>query len=352
MRQPVHRLALAITLLFAVPSGAAAEPQLRPVDIRARPISQFGIGSDETRFGELEFLGGLELTSDKDEFGSLSGIDFDTDGRLHAVTDRGAWLSAELEETGGAPSGLTEAWMARMRDPSGSLPSSKVAADAEGIRLATTGGRAVMLVSFERIHEIRIFDLPIDPTAAPERMRLPRFVTDLRANQGIEAVAIAAHDGPLAGAVVALAERSLDQAGNHRGFVLDGPRAGEFSVGRSGGFDITDAAFLPNGDLAILERRFSFATGLAIRIRRINGALIRPGRIVSGTTLMEAGIGHQIDNLEGLAIRARANGDTILTLVSDNNHSLLQRTLLLQFRLLPSTYPLPRPRPERKAAVR
>ena len=183
-------------------------------------------------------------------------------------------------------------------------------------------------------------------------MQLPRFVRDLSANQGIEAVAVAAKDGPLAGAVVAIAERSLDLAGNHRGFVLDGPRAGAFSIGRSGGFDITDAAFLDNGDLVILERRFSFAAGLAIRLRRIPGALIKPGRIVNGATLMEAGIGHQIDNLEGLAIRTRPNGDTILTLVSDDNHSLLQRTLLLQFRLVPSSSPLPRPRPEREAVVR
>ncbi len=46
---------------------------------------------------------------------------------------------------------------------------------------------------------------------------------------------------------------------------------------------------------------------------------------------MEADYGNQIDNMEGLGIHRDARGRTILTLISDNNRSILQRTLLLRF---------------------
>ena len=42
----------------------------------------------------------------------------------------------------------------------------------------------------------------------------------------------------------------------------------------------------------------------------------------------------QIDNMEGLAVHRDEAGRTILTLVSDDNYSILQRTLILQFALV------------------
>ena len=49
--------------------------------------------------------------------------------------------------------------------------------------------------------------------------------------------------------------------------------------------------------------------------------------------LIEADLGQQIDNMEGISVH-RAGGETVLTLISDNNFSLLQRTMLLQFSLV------------------
>jgi hypothetical protein len=45
-------------------------------------------------------------------------------------------------------------------------------------------------------------------------------------------------------------------------------------------------------------------------------------------------LGQQIDNFEGLGLHRAASGETVLTLVSDDNFSPLQRTLLMQFTLL------------------
>ena len=49
--------------------------------------------------------------------------------------------------------------------------------------------------------------------------------------------------------------------------------------------------------------------------------------------LLEAHDNLNIDNMEGIAAHRSASGETILTLISDDNFSALQRTLLMQFAL-------------------
>ena len=66
--------------------------------------------------------------------------------------------------------------------------------------------------------------------------------------------------------------------------------------------------------------------------RRIAGETIRPGAVLDGEVLIEVGLPHQIDNMEGIAVSPHPRGHRI-TLVSDDNRSLLQRTLLLEFLL-------------------
>ena len=103
---------------------------------------------------------------------------------------------------------------------------------------------------------------------------------------------------------------------------------------RIGEFDITDGDFLPGGDMILLERRFNMSDGVAMRLRRIHGADIEKGATVDGEILLEADLLYQIDNMEGLSVTIDPDGTPRLTLVSDDNHSILQRNLLLEFRLI------------------
>jgi transcriptional regulator with PAS, ATPase and Fis domain len=52
-------------------------------------------------------------------------------------------------------------------------------------------------------------------------------------------------------------------------------------------------------------------------------------------TLMEADFSHQIDTMEGLDAYKAADGSTHLMVISDDNHSLLERNLMLEFKMLP-----------------
>ncbi len=70
-----------------------------------------------------------------------------------------------------------------------------------------------------------------------------------------------------------------------------------------------------------------------MRIRRVPLAELKGGALLDGPVLVEADLGYEIDNMEGLSVH-QENGRTILTLISDDNFSVIQRTLLLEFELV------------------
>ena len=108
-----------------------------------------------------------------------------------------------------------------------------------------------------------------------------------------------------------------------------------FEYKRTEPFDPTDAKRLPNGDVLVLERRFSMIGGLGARVCEIDGAAIRPGARLDCRTIAEMQPPESIDNMEGLAVRRNEKGETIVYLISDDNFSRIQRTVLLVFRLEP-----------------
>ena len=55
--------------------------------------------------------------------------------------------------------------------------------------------------------------------------------------------------------------------------------------------------------------------------------------MVDGPQIFLADLGHEIDNMEGIDAHVTADGDTVITMISDDNFSLIQRNLLLQFTL-------------------
>ena len=117
------------------------------------------------------------------------------------------------------------------------------------------------------------------------------------------------------------------------GFLIGGA-GGVFSLKRTDDFDVSDCAATPDGKLLVLERRFSWARGLAMRIRSVPFAAIKPGALVDGPELIFADMASQVDNMEGLSVHRDPSGAVVLTLISDDNFSPLQRTLLLQFTLV------------------
>ena len=322
--------ALALTLLFAAPSVLRAEPVA--IEVTSRPITQFRIGRDETRFGVLRFLGGMEMVG-RSPFGAFSAIRFlDGGTRFLGVADTGHWYSGEIvRDEDGTPRGMRRFMMAPVVDGSGRVMDSKWDTDAEG--LAIDGDVAV--AGFERAH--RITQYRLDPPAMGPPLRDLDFLVpayELRRNRGFETLVATPDDGPYGGALIAIAEKSIDRAGNVFGAVLSGPRKGIFTVARSGEFDITDGTLLPDGSLLLLERKFAMSTGVAMRLRRVAAGAFKPGAVIDGPVLLEADMAYQIDNMEGIDAWQRADGTTVISIVSDDNRSFLQRNLYLEFELI------------------
>jgi hypothetical protein len=320
-------LAAIAILLAAAPALAQGR-----IDIHAAPIRYFdNRDHDLRRFGKLEFRGGLALTSLSRDFGGISGLRMEPDGnRFLAVTDAGRWLRGRITYSGSAPAGIADAEMAPMLAADGKRLTARGWHDTEAI--AEDAG--TVYVGIERVHRILKYDF--DKNGLQARgvpIPVPPEFKGMPSNNSIEALAVVPKGLPLAGTLIVITEAALDASGNNKAFLLGGPNPGAFSVKRLDNFDVTDCALLPGGDLLILERRFSFLSS-AIRIRRIASADLRPGATADGSVVFYADFGQQIDNFEALALHRAASGETVLTLVSDDNLSPLQRTLLMQFTLL------------------
>jgi hypothetical protein len=194
---------------------------------------------------------------------------------------------------------------------------------------------SLIYIGLERVNQILRFDFSKGGTRSRgETIAVPPAMRKLPYNKGLESLVMVPKGLPLAGTLIAISERGLDSDGNIIGFLIGGPRPGDFAVRRSNNFDISDAVLLGSGDLLILERKFSLLTGVGIRIRRIALKSIDRGATLDGPSIFEADLGNEVDNMEGIDAHVTPEGDTVLTMISDDNFSMIQRTLLLQFTLV------------------
>jgi hypothetical protein len=330
-RRTVAALIAASALLLALVSGEAqVSPSATPpvaIEVHAESITAFDIRDTSLRqFGLLEFRGGLVLRSSSQHFGGVA-----PDGtHFIALTDKGWWFRGRILYEGTRPSGIADAEMAPILGADGRPLAARGWYDTEAI--AEDGG--TLYVGIERVHQIVRFNYGKEGLLARGRpIALPAGLRSLPPNKGIEALVFVPKGLPLAGTLIAISERGLDKAGNIRGFLIGGASPGDFAVRRSSNYDVTDAALLPGGDVLLLERRFSWSSGLAVRMRRIPLGEIKPGAVVDGPDLFDVVLGYEIDNMEGLSVHRSTGGEVVLTLISDDNFSALQRTLLLQFTL-------------------
>jgi hypothetical protein len=330
-------LAAAIACVFGVASAPAQKASDGPlrIEINARPIESFD-ARDVTRrrFGMLEFRGGLELTSNYRDFGGISGLRLMPDGeRFIAASDRARWLRGRIVYKDGRLAGIADAEMAPMLGPDGKPLTDRKWYDTESV---ADDGAGTIYVGIERVNRIVKYDFGrLGFMARGVPVPVPPDIDKLPKNQGLECLAVIPKGMPAAGTLIAISERGLDAAGNIKGFLIGGPSPGAFSVRRFDDFDVTDCVVAPNGDLMLLERKFSWTAGVGMRMRRISLGNITPGATVDGKVLIGADMAFQIDNMEGLAVhRDKVSGDIVLTMISDDNFSILQRTILLQFTLV------------------
>ncbi|MGQ0533918.1 MAG: esterase-like activity of phytase family protein [Caulobacteraceae bacterium] len=312
---------LAALLAACVPSHSSGSiEQWQAVQVTVIPIDA-GVES----VGRLAYRGGFELQSRDPTFVGLSGIEVLDNGRIVAVSDEADWIEAQLVfDERGYLAGFTNVRSAWMRDDRGQPIRDKAQGDSEGLAQLPDGRFAV---SFERTHVIRIYDFNRDgPFGAPSRGPRLDGVSRLPANASLEA--LAAFDG----ALLAGAEGGEEGPTQLWLAPLDAssPVAARFSYPLHDGFSLTGLDRLPDGGFVAVERFYAPVIGPRARITRL-AAPSGEGGAVEPELLALLETPFPVDNFEGVSAVRGPDGATRIYVVSDNNNSVQQRTLLLAF---------------------
>jgi hypothetical protein len=316
-----------ICALISLPRPVAAQTTSNDIHIELAPIEVDPKRPERKNFGALTLLGAFHLQSKDKRFGGLSGLTIGKDGKLYAVSDRGYWLSARMV-TGqnGALMNLID-WQIAPILTTAKKPVSGRERDAEALAQSLDGS---FLIGFEGAHRIWRYSAPPNTfVSTPVAIPIPSAIARAPGNGGIEGVTTLP-----GGRILTLTEQFANSDGSLKGWLLDADQAAELSYVPAEGFRVTDCAALDNGDVLVLERRYVPFGILSARVTRVNAKNIQPGAKLVGRELLKLEQPLAVENFEGIAVKQTSAG-TILFLVSDDNFSSFQQTLLLQF-LLPN----------------
>lgn len=318
-------------MLAAAGLGARADDET----VTSVPIESFMSAGIGQRVQGVIWRGGIEMQSQTDTFGGLSGLGFTgPDGRLVLVSDRGNFVSGQLlYDEAARPMGLIGVKIEPIQNSRGTELPRAYTRDAEALAVIVRDGKpSAVRVGFENLTRVADFAL-VDglPQGAAREVNIPKWLTDTRTNETLEAVCIAPEMSPIAGSTLLLTEGIIDDDGQHSAYLLGQNDKGPLSYISGDGTSPTDCAFMPNGDLLVLERGVALLA-FQMRLLRVPAADVKAGAHMKGEVLLQAA-GGDIDNMEALAVHAAPDGTTRITLVSDNNFNDWERNLLLEFSL-------------------
>lgn len=330
MRSAV-KLAAAVLMLVAAPGAPARAADA--IALKAWPIALDPDHPEHAAVGRLVFRGGLVLQSDDARFGGWSDLHVSADGtEITALSDNGFWLTAKLGYDHGRLATAGDGRLGPLIDTTGTRVRN-AQADSEGLAARPDGA---FYVSFERHHRIWLYP-PADPpfSASPRAIPTPVRLATAPRNGGIEAL------GWLSGGQLLALVEDLRDRGENVGWVGDDKGAAWQELHyRTAGADYrpTGIAELPPGapdagDVLVLERKFTIFSGRAARIVRVARADIRSGAHLDGEELAHLEQPLALDNFEGIAAVSGPNGSARLYVISDDNYTFLQRTLLYMFEM-------------------
>lgn len=288
------------------------------IELRATPVPLNEVDPAQKRVGALTYIAGWALTSPHDRFGGLSGLTISEDGKLVAISDQGDWFTARFHPKAREPVTNAELVPFDLNMPE----ARKTDFDAESLIRAGDS----FLVAFEQRHRLEVAKPGSVP--APWAPAAGMDFGGIADNGGMEAIS-----WTLDGRLLAFAERGVDVHGLSRVWLVGEDGVDLVFFKRPKNFAPTDAALLPNGDILLLTRFYSVVDGVAIKLLRISAEDIRPGATLVGTELAHLSPPLTVDNLEGLDVGVAPDGTTLVYMLSDDNFSSSQRTLLLMFAL-------------------
>jgi hypothetical protein len=324
MRAPILLSFLTVCLLCPTYAGRERLPLLKKSGrISASPVMLDPSDPRRQRVGALTFLGGIALDSDDPAFGGFSSMVVRGD-RFTLLSDGGNIVRFRMDgafrlsagQFGNLSGGPGKGWL-------------KVDRDSESM---TTDGRGTYWVGFETFNQIWRYSPDI---MGPGKSAAPPAMRTWPENLGAESL-VRLHDGRF----LTIGEyahprhhKELRVALVFSGDPIRRPDTGfAFSYRPPAGYDPSDATELPDGRIIVLNRGFKAPFNWSAVLTLIDPKAIRQGAVVAGREIARFAEPLTTDNYEALAI-TREDGATILWMASDDNQSILQRSLLMKFRL-------------------
>lgn len=290
------------------------------IALKPLPLDQAHPGP--RRVGELIFLNAWELGSNNEDFGGFSALAALPDGRFVGVSDAGTLIGFGLTSDDRAD----RPFITPFPDSYGPQATYKDR-DSEG--MAHDPGSGQFWVSYEANHAIRRFSRSFARSTGIVR---PREMQNWPRNKGAESI-IRLADGRF----IVISE-SLEDNKTHQALLFSGdPVESGTDIARfiyrpPSGYRVTDGVQLPDGRVMLLNRWVGLPNGFAAKLALVDPSNFRKGQTASGKVIATLSSPLLIDNMEGIAV-TNDGADTIIWLVSDNNFSIFQRTLLMKFRL-------------------
>lgn len=301
----------------ALPKGPmAAGPG---ITITAVPVPLNPQDAKQDRIGDFVYAGGLQLSSDQTaRLHGLSDLRVTADGKLLTLSDEGDLLETRvILDKAGRLIGVGPGKLTVLTGPDGKPLQGKEEADSEGLAVLPNGDR---LVSFEAIDRILLYPAK---GGAPRVVNAP-VAAGFPPNGGMEALAFAPAVGP--DGYIAAGEDS----GETWTCRVSAPCVKGSTLEKPVEFGVVAVNPLPDGHVAWLFRAWD-----PVRASRITLKIMGPSGEVARLDISRP---LTVDNIEGVSAVPNKDGSTRFYLLSDDNFSNSQKTILLAFDWKPAKH--------------
>ena len=288
--------------------------------------SQINLFPNDTKASSLlknlEYVSGLELNSNHEDFGGLSGLIIEDNNNFTTIGDQGIWMTGQLIlNNNDELTSISNAKLGYLKNEKNIylVQFGKLFTDAEAVELFN----GKLVVSFERNHRILSYE-KIEGVAQLfyDKIKL----LDLPNNGGIEAMT-SLKDNSL----IFISEDLVDSNDRIIGFRLYENKLSKIFVKKNGSFKPTDLSVLPSGDILMLERSFTPIKGAKARISLIKYQDIIESPLITPIYIDTISPPMIVDNFEGISSIKSNSGGYFIFILSDDNFNFLQKTILLQF---------------------
>jgi len=246
-------------------------------------------------------------------FSGISALAYSKDKGLYALSDRGYLFHLDLllKNKKIHTLEIDEAWVLKNKKNKALKHN-----DAEGMALSKEG----LIISFERISRVSLFDFQGKKI---KNFKIPPVLKDIKnyqkRNRALEAVTWDAKFG-----IITVPEGALKHEDKNYHTLYSLKKRWKFKADAR----VTAIEIMPDKKLLVLERGFSYLQGHSIILSKVD---IRncADEICSKEVLasLKSTEGWNLDNFEGLTRLY----DNVYLMISDDNASFMQKTLLVLF---------------------